>query len=232
MKKIFVLIIVITSLTSCTKEEFFSCDPDADSWVKSNLSEIREMKRKEWLEIGNIDYQRAAYRSYTAEQKQTLWIDKISEVLVDVVWTQQEREHIKALLAIVTENQEVFESEVNQEDMDNIEIDLYRWREYANEELNWSPELLYALINTPEAMTADKQIAASESSVIRLKSGTESGSSSCNCNASSPTESSSSGNWACNYVFYQCNTSSGCAGTSSGCGNIWLYSCNGTCVSR
>jgi hypothetical protein len=220
-------------LFSCSQdEEMYSCDKDINAWVKENMSDISRMNRKEWLEIGDINYQRAAYRTYTAEQKQTLWIGKICEVLDNVGWTPQERKHIEALLSIVKENLKVFDSNVDQKKMDRVEVDLYRWKEYAIEELKWSPELLYALVNTPEIMTADKQIARSKNPKVRLKNGSEPAQPDCDCNASIPTEGSSSGNYLCLYVFFQCSTIAQCTETSWGCGDFWLYNCNGVCVSR
>jgi hypothetical protein len=232
--KIFIIpfiTVMCLALFSCSQDEtIYSCDKEADAWVKENLSDIVQMQRTEWLEIGDIVYQRAAYHGYKPGQRQALWIGKVSDVLSNVEWTQRERKHIENLLTIIQENPKVFESNADQEDMDKVEIDLYRWKEYAKEELKWTPELFYALIGTPEAMTPERQIISSKKSGIRLKSGSES--TDCNCNASSPTEGSSSGNYLCNYIFNQCSTISGCDATSWGCGDIWLYGCNGICVSR
>jgi hypothetical protein len=233
VKKIIIPFITVMFLVlfSCSQDEaIYSCDKEADAWVKDNLSDIVQMKRAEWLEIGNIVYQRAAYHGYKPEQKQALWIGKVNDVLDNVEWTQQERKHIENLLTVIKENPKVFESNAGQEDMDKVEIDLYRWTEYAKDELKWTPELLYSIIGTPEAMTSGRQIVSSKKIGIRLKSGSES-TSDCNCNSSSPTESSSSGNWfPCMVVLHRCSTISGCNATSSGCGTLWLYSCNGTCV--
>jgi hypothetical protein len=227
------VIVMCFTLFSCSQdEEVYSCDKEVNAWVKENLTDIQQMDREDWLEIRTIDYQRAAYRAYTAEQKQTLWIGKICEVLDNITWTSQEIKHIETLLFIVKENLKTFDSNVNQEDMNNVEVDLYRWKEYAIEELKWSPELLYGLIGTPETMAADKKIVRSMNSKIRLKNGNEPNQSDCDCNSSLPTEGSSSGNYLCNYWFYQCDTRTGCNTTSCGCGDFWYYSCNGTCVSR
>ncbi|MDR1339242.1 MAG: bacteriocin fulvocin C-related protein [Prevotellaceae bacterium] len=220
-------------LVSCSQdEELFSCNKEINAWAKENMADIKQMSRKEWLEIGDINYQQAAYRTYSAEQKQTLWIGKISEVLNDIKWMPQEIQHIEVLLSIVKENSKVFESNVSQKNMDNLEVDLYRWKEYAIEELKWSPELLYALINTQEAMTSDKQIIRNRDSGMRLKAGGESSQPNCDCNSSSVTSEASSGNWLpCVVGLHVCNIDSGCKATSIGCGSLWLYGCNGTCVS-
>ncbi|NLX65183.1 MAG: bacteriocin fulvocin C-related protein [Bacteroidales bacterium] len=220
-------------LFSCSQDEIiYSCDEGADAWVKENLSDIVRMERAEWLEIGNIDYQRAAYRGYKPEQKQALWINKVNDVLSNIEWTQQERKHIENLLTVIKESPKVFENSAGQEEMDKVEIELYRWTEYAKEELKWTPELLYSLIGTPEAMNSGKQLISGKKTGIRLKNGGESTQPDCDCNSSNLSEPGSSGNWfPCVAVLHRCSTISGCNVTSWGCGNLWLYSCNGTCVS-
>jgi hypothetical protein len=219
------IIVMCFAFFSCSQdEEAYSCNKEVNVWVKENLSDIQQMSRSEWINIGNIESQRAVYRVFTPEQKQALWEGKIREVLNNVEWTQQETKHIEELLSLITNNSSIFE---DQENNDKVEIDLYKWKEYAIEELEWTPEVLYALIYTPESMTPDKQIAVVINSVSRLRSGSESN---CDCNGSTSPPESSGDYFMCTRGIHQCNTGSGCTSTSWGCGQFWSYTCNGTCV--
>ena len=234
MKQKFFSVCLLLSIGffSCSQDnEIFSCDKEVNTWVKENLADIVQMERTQWLNMGSISYQRAAYRAFTPEQKQALWIGKLDEILSNVVWTQEETKHIEYMLDFVKKKLILFQEKINQEDMDEFEIEMYKWKEYAVEELGWTPELLYAIINTPQSINSNRQIIFVVSSVTKLKNGSESGSiEDCDCNASAlPPQSS--GDWfPCVRVIHKCNTGSGCKKTTWGCGNLWLYECNGTCV--
>jgi hypothetical protein len=214
---------------SCSGEDdVFSCDPEANEWAKENLDDIRQMTRADWLNVSE-NLQRAAYVAFTPEQKQSLWVGKLNEILRNVVWTPQEKTHIEYILSLISENSSLFDKNTNKEDLDKIEIELYKWKEYAIEELGWTPMFLSSITTTPHFMNAERQIVVNETLVSRLKSG---GETECDCNSSSPSEGSSSGNWLCNHVFNRCKTDSGCTKTSWGCGDFWYSGCDGTCVSR
>ena len=215
-------------LSSCSSDALvYSCDKEVDVWVKKNMTEIAQMDRIQWVNSGNIDYQRATYRAFTPEQRQSLWAGKFKEILNDIVWTLEETKHIEYMLDFITENLNLFENEISQDVMDEFEIVLFKWKEYAVEELGWTPQLLFAIINTPQSMNADREIAIVENPVVRLRNGTEKD---CNANCSQLTEEDSSGNWyVCPAFFHKCKSGE-CNVTSSGCGTFWMYKCNGTCV--
>jgi len=229
------LLLLSIGFFSCSQDdEIFSCDKDVNTWVKENLADIEQMGRAQWLNMGDINYQKAAYRAFTPEQKQDLWIGKLNEILINVAWTKEEAKHIEYMLGFVTEKLNIFQEKISLslEDVDEFEIEMYKWKEYAVKELGWTPELLYAIINTPQSLNSNRQIVIEEVSVPRLRNSREGVSTGidCDCNASAlPPESS--GDWfPCVRVIHRCNTSSGCKKTSWGCGNIWWYECNGTCV--
>ena len=226
------LLLLSIGFFSCSQDdEVFSCDKSVNAWVKENLAEIVQMERPQWLNMGNINYQRAAYRAFTTEQKQALWIGKIQEVL-KLDWTEQETKHIEYMLDFVTENLNIFQEKINQEDRDEFEIEMYKLNEYAVEELGWKPELLYAIINTPQSINSDKQVIFVTSSAPLLKNSGESND--CDCNSALPLlEEGSSGIWfACHTLFNQCQVGTGCEETTWGCGGLWLYKCDGLCYKR
>jgi hypothetical protein len=81
MKKLVIFLVVVCSLVSCSKDDMvYSCDKDADTWTKSNIVEIQQMTRTDWLAIGNYNKQMAAYNAFIPDQKQALWIGKMEEV--------------------------------------------------------------------------------------------------------------------------------------------------------
>lgn len=54
MKKyiLFTFLSIFVFMSCSNKEDKkFSCDPNIDNWVKSNVSTIRYMKRTEWLKL-------------------------------------------------------------------------------------------------------------------------------------------------------------------------------------
>ena len=133
------------------------------------------------------------------------------------------------MLYFVTKSLNIFQEKINQKDRDDFEIKIYKWNEYAVKELEWTPELLYAIINTPQSINSDRKIVSITNSVPLLKNLGESND--CDCNADPGTEGSSSANWfPCVLLLHHCKTDSGCDETSWGCSNLWWYRCYRTCV--
>ena len=136
LNKAIVLLIVIFSVVSCSMEEIYSCDKDANQWAKSNLIEIQQMSSADFLSIDNMVYQRAAYNAFTSNQRQSVWIEKLENVL-KLDWTEKESQFIESMLEFVKVNSFIFSEELNEKDFEKIEIELYIMAEYAFEELKW-----------------------------------------------------------------------------------------------
>ena len=224
LKKAIVFLVVISSIVSCSMDEIYSCDKDINMWVKNNLTEIRQMSRADWIAVGNIDQQRAAYRAFTTNQMQALWIEKMQEVL-KLDWSKQERTHIQSMLDIIRANGSVFSVERDQAAFDKVEVELYRWTEHAQEELGWDKVLLSAIVGTPQALNADKTInsnALTIQSPSVLKNGNEGGGYVCNCSYKS--------DFCFGGAFTWCSETNICETSNLGCGLLWLWECNGMCM--
>ena len=227
MSKAIVFFVVVIFAVSCGKDEVYSCDPEADMWVKSNLVEIKEMTRAEWLAIDDYDFQRAAYIAFNPKQKQDLWIGKMEEVLT-LEWSVQEREHIQSALKLLKANLFAFSKERDQKAFDKLEVDLYKWEEFARTELGWDKELLYDLVYTAQAMNVDKKVNTElPAKSKRLKNRSESGLPesrvcSCNFNAQDCNLPGSTCRWWTEEYSY-------CVKTDNGCGLWGLRACNGLC---
>lgn len=99
-------IIALFTFAACSddQEQTYSCNPQADTWVKKNLTKVRSMNRNDWKKI-NQEYSLAAYRAFTPNQKLAFWKDKFNEVS-QMQWTAKEKLHIAKTLALllVTKN--------------------------------------------------------------------------------------------------------------------------------
>ena len=229
LTKAIVLLVVISSVVSCSMDDVYSCNEDANQWAKSNLTEIRQMSSAAFLEIGDLVYQRAAFHAFTLNQRQALWIEKLENVL-KLDWTEQESMHIKSLIGLIKANPFIFSETRDEKSFEKIEIELYRWKEYAYEDLKWDTKLLYGIIGTPQEMDENKEIILKLPSSPSIKTR---GESDCDCNGSFIWEMESSAGWfPCNFFNHQCDTGSGCEETTWGCGDFWQYKCNGTCISK
>ena len=173
--KIKVFLIVLSCfLASCGKQEIYSCDPEADLWVKSNLTEVRNMTRADWLAISDDNLRRATFIAFTPDQKRALWVGKMEEVL-KLDWTVQEVQHIKYILEFIKVNPVIFANKSDFDDVavDELDIVLYKWEEYAEEVLGWSGELLHNLVYTAQALNKNREIDSSFCVSARLKRGNE-----------------------------------------------------------
>ena len=226
LKKAIVLLAVISFVASCSMDENFSCDRDANKWANNNLTEIRQMSSKDFIEIGDLVYMRAAYNVFTPDQRQSLWIEKLETVL-KLDWTEKESQFIESMLEFLKANSYFFSKDRDLKEFEKIEIELYKFAEYAREELKWDNKLWYRIVGTPQEINENKEIISKFEISPNIKTRGEN----CDCNSSIPWEPDSSGNWfLCNALFHQCDTRKECDPTSWGCGNWWWYGCNGICV--
>ena len=141
-------VMLVVVMTSCSQDDgiTYSCNKEIDRWVKSNLDEIQEMTTVEFLEFNDVATQRAVYSAFSIEQKQSVWLNKIENIL-QFDWTEKEREHIESLLLVI-KNSDFFgvKDDVVK---DQFYLAAYKWHEYAEEELGWSKEIIYAISGTP-----------------------------------------------------------------------------------
>ena len=225
MKKLVVLLVIVISISSCTMDgDMFSCDPDANLWAKSNIAEIQLMTRADFLAIGDVVYQRAAFKAFTPNQRQSVWIEKLENVL-KLDWTEQENQFIESMLEFVKTNSFIYSNKRDPKSFEKVEIELYRWTVYAYEELNWDKKLLYGIVGTPQEMNENKEIRSNLLYSKTIKTGSEE----CECRDQDFSDFCSNQNvngrmWSCQ--------SGGCDFSSWGCGWIWVQDCDGLCVEK
>lgn len=223
MKQLLYLsLVLMLSLVSCTnseeEEQRYSCNEEANLWVKKNLREIRTLTRSEWLDIPNQNYQRAAYIAFKPKQKLDFWLEKFEDVL-QLNWNAAERQHIKAIHDFLRENPYVFQDECSDEEQRQFDLFIYEWSDMAIKELNWSQELVASLIATGYPMIDIQGSVQMPKQVNTLQARSE-----CDCHRG-------------NVAFIWCGGStlssycaqSSCSGSSKGCGALWQESCDGAC---
>ena len=216
MKKIFILLVVAISVSSCSMDEdMFSCDPDVNQWAKSNLTEIRQMSSADFLEVGDLVYMRAAYNALTPNQRQSLWIEKLENVL-KLDWTEKEGQFIESMLEFVKTNSFIFSNKRDPKALEKIEIEYYRWEVYAYEELIWDKNLLGAVVGTPQNLSENKEIISNFNISPIVKTRGED----CECKTGS-------GDFCMDFFTKCCDKS--CKEKPSSCGWFWGQDCNGVC---
>lgn len=139
-------IIALFTFAACSddNELTYSCNPQADTWVKKNLTKVRSMNRSDWKKI-NQEYNLAAYRAFTPNQKLAFWKDKFNEVS-QMQWTAKEKLHIAKALAFIVSHKEFFSDEaLNDEQLNELELFFHKWKEEAINQLGWSKELCFAI---------------------------------------------------------------------------------------
>lgn len=222
MKKILIAIFMCIGLSSCDIYDY-SCDPEINNWVSSNIDDIRSMTRKEWVQIEDVSKQRGAYGAFSIEQKIALWKGKFEEILA-LKWTPKECDHIKKLINTIQANSDWFNQNATEEVQDTKELFVQAWLDYAIEDLKWSNELIYAIAFTPEKMGPDKKVIHSP---IRQELKTRSEIvHECDCNIPE-----SANFYQCGMADKDCITGN-CKETGWKCGWAWSYECNGLCYSK
>lgn len=205
---------------SCSQDEnlSYSCDPAANAWVKSNLSEIRAMDRAEWLKLDS-KVQLASYRAFSKEQKIAFWKGKLTEAMT-LDWSKDELAHIQKVLDFVNRHPNFFDDDLLSEEQNNeVELFAYHWMKYATDSLGWDKKVVYAIaytgypiINTDGTMDIKTSISERVETMAK-------GESDCNCSVGS--------------MFTCFPWPNNCSGSDckekSGCGFLMQQTCDGMC---
>lgn len=218
MKNFFIAGLVCLTVLSCQKNDLmYSCNKEADAWVKENLSTVKHMTRKEWKEIDPI-LGRACWGAFSPKQRALFWSDKLAQVY-SLDWTEQEAEHIASLNRFLEDNPEIFSVvlEDNEVLFDKLDRFMYEWSDYAIQVLGWTKDLVGAIAASGYDL-ADKAgnlyVHTQVNSDMRAIAGHD-----CQCNVahdfcSSPLE---------------CMVDPDCYEKSWGCGWFITNKCNGSC---
>lgn len=223
--KMSILTILSVFCFSCEKEEFYSCNPDADKWVKDNLNEVQIMKRSEWININNITYQKAAFIAFTAKQRQELWIKKFDEILA-LSLTEQERSHILLMNEELKNRPQWFDDNLVEKNRDQMDLFTHKWIETAKDTLNWTAKDIYSLIGTPEVAKRDSEgniriVTLIHSSKVKTRG--EGYGDVCDCGNDSEY-------LRCPAISgLECKVTNECTVTEKGCGAWWANVCWGKC---
>jgi len=211
------MLIAVAFFTSCNHDDLqYSCDPVIDAWTKAHIQEIQVMNRADFL---NLDYarQKAVFNAFTPQQRMNLWKTKLEETL-QLEWTASECIHIETALNMVIKNVEWFNNNRSQEIMDRIEIETYKWYDYAITNLQWDIETIYAIAGTPLSVVIGKD----ELLVVEAHS-EERGRQKCDCTLFDATSSVNCGSGK------KCNDPDCSDQTHFGCGWFWMRFCDGIC---
>lgn len=219
-KILFFLVLALIALTSCSKENEvkYSCNETINSWVKSNLVEIHQMDRKEWLQT-SAQTSIAIYRAFTPNQRFQFWKDKIKEVKA-MNWSQKELLHIQKVEDFLTSHQGFFSQEkLSEEQLNELETFFYKWKKEGEQQFGWNSKVAISIAGSGYRLKNENGDIALPSSTTNAPVVTHSAEN-CNCNTgmlsdfcfgSGPCESA------------QCSSGSG------GCGWFLMQDCNGTC---
>lgn len=213
MKNLFSIIILGLILFSCAKEELkFSCNPEIDAIVKSGFVEFSEISLIDFLEY-DIELQKAIFRSFPADKKRDFWLEKLDSIVVKNKFNSVEIEHINKLVGHISANYFAIK-------LDSLEFSqrIYfeaEWSAYAKDFLAWDESKIYFIVNSlciTENRYSQIILEMKEISLDYI-------SGDCTCSTESD---------YCSDFGGYCSSAS-CSTTSSGCGWLWSYSCNGAC---
>lgn len=213
MKNLSFALVLSLILFSCEKDELkFSCNPDIDAIVKSGIVEFSEIKLTEFLEY-DIDLQKAIFRSFSADKKRDFWLEKLDSIVVNNKFKTEEIEHINKLVGHISVN--YFTTNVDSLEFSQKKKFETEWSAYAKDVLAWDESKIHFIVNSLcITETQYNQIMLELKEII-----IDSISQDCTCSTESD---------YCSDFGGHCSSAS-CNITSSGCGWLWSYSCNGAC---
>lgn len=214
---LFFLTCLLSVFASCQEEEIYSCNKEVNDWVKENLKEIRTMTRSEWKNLDE-NVKRGCFVAFTQQQKVDFWKGKFNEAL-ELGWTKEEAEHIKAMYRFVDEHPEYFDFSTKRtdEEIEIFELFVYGWTKKAEQQFRWSKNTIAGLIATGNQLLDKNGTVQINQTRAMTKSG---GESKCNCSTDS--------DWCSTSTSIDCQDAD-CEDSTHGCGTLFVYSCNGRC---
>lgn len=211
-------------LQSCSQEEgYYSCDKEANNWVRENKEYIQTLTRAQWY---TLDYKvsQASYIAFTPSQKTAFWKEKLEEVK-SLDWSEEELVHIEKAEDYVMSNPQYFRDEkLTDEELDEIESYFVKWVRYGRKKFGWSKQTAMAIVGTGYKMLDKKGtilLPKRSSGVMSVAVMSTKEESDCNCNQSSFV--------TCVLDPFGGCESAKCRETNNECGMLLVYPCNGRC---
>lgn len=221
------LMVIPFILSSCQNGDVYSCNPNLDKEIRTNLEIIRQMTRADLVKMDDIHYQKAAFRAFSPEQRKTIWMEKIDEVML-LDWNDIEKRHIELLYSFLDKYEKIFSEGFAERQQNELLIETYRWAEYAKDSLGWNDKIINAMVGNPNKMltkTGNIEEKTVNNKIMKTRSEGEFGD--CECNSDYKEDDS--------MIIYDCDRKDGCFGfsdchqSSYGCGMFWGNPCNGIC---
>jgi hypothetical protein len=130
MRKLLFTVLISGIIFSCQQSEFeYSCDPEINRIVAKNKSGFSQISVNE-LSTYDIALQKAIFRSWDAEKKRTVWIEKLHYIQNTVQFTILEFNHIQKLIDHV--DIKYFEDDKTQDDLYSRDNFAEEWLNYVN----------------------------------------------------------------------------------------------------
>lgn len=219
---LFSALVALITFCSCSQdaEQAYSCNEEVNSWIKSHKSEIARMTRSDWKNA-SATTSRAIYVAFSQKQKIQFWMEKFAEVQ-KLSWSSDEKKHIAKLIAFVSTHPNFFRSEaLSDEELDELDLFFYKWKNEAIEKLGWTETLCIAIAGSgKELLNKNGELAETTG----LETGPDLNPNikwDCECNLK---------NDFCNFPSSaQSCTNRNCTELVKGCGWLCAQTCNGLC---
>lgn len=217
MKNITIAFFILATITSCNDDILeYSCNPDVNKFVKTNILILSQIKLDEFNQMSNL-LQRATFRSYSPEKRFELWTEKLEKMLAIEPLTELEAIHIEKLI-----NHLSIESFISNEEGDPLriqnEIFSINWQDYALNSLKWDKARLAFVISSLFISEADYKYSLNQAKIEPKQLTVPVYD--CGCNTGT--------NFCDSYTNGNC-VEGNCNSSASGCGWVWMEECNGQC---
>lgn len=219
----FISVLVLTILVlGCEKnEERFSCDEQVHNWTSDHAKSLEDLNRSELATLPFI-YQKAAFRSFSPQKKCEIWIEKINLVLSQE-WTNDQRMLINEVKRNLTPN--LFDPANTASTLNNTHTWINRAFEIGMDSVTVVVNFFHIatmdeiekLVKNPEEFDyswIEGGDALKEEPDPPPTYGVD-----CDCDWDT----------SCSLINMGLCNLTACDETSSGCGFLWLYSCENRC---
>ena len=143
MKHLLVVCILLTTFISCKKNTLtLSCSKEINDWANSVIAYYELAPREQIIQLP-ISRQRAIFRGLSSKRKVSLWNDKLSLILYDETYTEEQCADFSVLIKQLDAT--VFDDEVCQKAF-NEYAEL--WETSMKDKYGWDENVLFMLAYT------------------------------------------------------------------------------------
>lgn len=128
---------VTFSLSSCSEDPLYSCDPEVEAWTKVNINLYQSASRANIVKLP-LERQQAVIRGISTDKKVSLWRTKFDYIMIDERLTDAEKNELRQLYDFVSP--EYYDTKLG---LSQLREFATTWERRMSEKYGWNEQKIF-----------------------------------------------------------------------------------------